>query len=170
MKQVEHGYPSFGFFGPSPIDFDTRIEFGQCVWNDICGFDVAAQLEKGISKFGFIFNTDPHNKGGEHWIAMYVDANIGEITYMDSYGDPPPVQISRLIARLEKQLRSLGVEPIVNVINRRHQLGDSECGMYCLFFIVSLVRGDRKPVDFQKQRIADNEVRKLREVYFNKTV
>jgi len=34
-----------------------------------------------------ICNTDPHDKPGAHWVAMYVDGDVGE--YFDSYGLPP---------------------------------------------------------------------------------
>ena len=38
MKQYEHEYPTFTFIGPSPIDYDTKKSFGQCVWNKLCDF------------------------------------------------------------------------------------------------------------------------------------
>jgi len=31
-----------------------------------------------------VCNTDPHDKPGEHWIAMYIDGDRGE--YFDSFG------------------------------------------------------------------------------------
>lgn len=170
MKQAEHAHPNFGFFGPSPIDFDTRINFGQCVWNDICGFDAGTHIQKGINQFGFIFNTDPHYKGGEHWVALYVNGETGEITYMDSYGDEPPPEVNKLTSRIANQFSALGLPASVDSTGKRHQLGESECGMYCLFFIMSLLRADMRPSDFKEHRISDNDVRKLREVYFNKTV
>ena len=34
-----------------------------------------------------VSNTDPHDKPGEHWIAMYFDGERGE--YFDSFGRPP---------------------------------------------------------------------------------
>jgi len=34
-----------------------------------------------------VCNTDPHDKPGEHWIAMYFDGERGE--YFDSFGRPP---------------------------------------------------------------------------------
>lgn len=170
MKQVEYAHPEFGFFGPSPIDFDKRVAFGQCVWNDICGFDVAKQVSKGVTKFGFIFNTDPHYNSGEHWIALFVDATSGEITYMDSYGHLPPPEVEKLVARIAGQLKALGVEASIEYITKRHQLGNSECGMYCLFFIISLLEGKYTRDDFQRHRFSDNDIRALRKVYFNKTV
>lgn len=168
MKQAEHIHPEFSFFGPSPIDFDSRVEFGQCVWNDICSIAIEDQRLSGSTNLGFIFNTDPHYKGGEHWIAMYVNIDTGEITYLDSYGDPPPEEIRRLVERLKNQLAAAAIAPVVRYVNKRHQLGNSECGMYCLHFIVSLLRKDKTPECFEKIRISDNEMRELRNVYFNK--
>ena len=38
MRQYEREYPSFEFIGPSPIDFDKRQEYGECVWGELCHF------------------------------------------------------------------------------------------------------------------------------------
>ena len=36
MKQYENAYPSFEFLGPSPIDYDAKKMFGECVWEELC--------------------------------------------------------------------------------------------------------------------------------------
>ena len=68
MKQYENDYKCFDFLGPSPIDFDTFKENNECVWDEICNFDLNKSYTKGKRKFGFIFNLDPHYKGGSHWV------------------------------------------------------------------------------------------------------
>ena len=36
MNQYEVKYPEFEFIGPVPMDFDTKVEFGQCVVDELC--------------------------------------------------------------------------------------------------------------------------------------
>jgi hypothetical protein len=52
----------------------------------------------------------------------------------------------------------------------RHQYGKSECGMYCLYFIITLLEETNKPEKFlnKKIRIPDKEMEKYRDIYFNK--
>jgi hypothetical protein len=168
MQHLEVAVPSFAFFGPSPIDFDKRMAFGQCVWSDICQIEVKKLHRSGTTKLGFVFNTDPHTKPGEHWVALYADLDAAGITYMDSYGDPAPPEVLKLVARLKQQMGQLGVAAEFREIRRRHQLGESECGMYCLHFLTTLARGDKTPIEFERERIPDMFVKRLRGVYFNK--
>ena len=42
MKQYESKFKYFKFIGPSPIDFDKKKHFGNCVWNG----DVITKLFK----------------------------------------------------------------------------------------------------------------------------
>ena len=39
----------------SPIDYDTHQVFGECVWEEICKFDIKKMLKKGKYKIGLIF-------------------------------------------------------------------------------------------------------------------
>ena len=36
----------------------------------------------------YVVNTDNHDKGGEHWIALFYDSN-GYCTFFDSFGRSP---------------------------------------------------------------------------------
>ena len=168
MKHVEHANKDFAFFGPTPIDFDKRLHFGQCVWNDICKIDLRSLIEQGKTKLGFIFNIDPHHKDGSHWVAMYADLDTGQVTYMDSYGVEAPKEVLKLYERMRRQCASLGRKLSFNAISRRHQKGDSECGMYCLSFIINMLSGDMTAEDFEMKRIPDNRMRALRKEYFRK--
>ena len=79
MKQYEESYSDFKFFGPSPIDFDKVMYKNKCVWPEICNINVPNLYERKYRKIGFIFNTDTHDKGGSHWVAMYLDLNLSLI-------------------------------------------------------------------------------------------
>ena len=73
MKQYEKKVPTFMFIGPSPIDFDKHLLYGECVWDELCKFKLENILKKGKNKIGIIFNLDPHYKNGSHWISMFID-------------------------------------------------------------------------------------------------
>ena len=73
LKQFEHEYNNFAFLGPSPIDFDTPKLHNTCVWEELCKFELSSFLKKNKNKIGIVFNTDPHTKGGSHWICLMID-------------------------------------------------------------------------------------------------
>ena len=96
------------------------------------------------TKIGIIFNLDKHTKDGSHWIAsIYKSENKKQIFYLDSYGEPMPRQIKKFVTKSPtKQSNALGKGNFKLIENkRRHQFSESECGMYCLYFIIHLRRG-----------------------------
>ena len=168
MKQYEKAYKCFDFIGPSPIDFDTRKIYGECVWDELCNFSLEHQIKDGKTKIGIIFNTDPHNKPGQHWISMFINIKKKTIFFFDSTGDKPPKQIIDFVNRIKKQGINLmqqfkfdsneGIE---------HQYGNTECGVYSLFFIVHMLE-DKMTEHYLKTHILKDEyINKFRHIYFN---
>tara|TARA_A100001015_G_scaffold320528_1_gene447237 strand:+ start:290 stop:1207 length:918 start_codon:yes stop_codon:yes gene_type:complete len=167
MKQYENYYKCFEFLGPSPIDFDYHKLYGECIWEELCKFNLSDMIKRNKNKIGIIFNTDPHNKSGEHWIAQFIDIKKKIIVFFDSNGDKPPKEIEKLTEKIINQGNQLGIS-FTSIINEiEHQKTDSECGMYCLYFIVEMLK-DKDPNYFLKSRIPDKEVFDLRSEYFNK--
>jgi hypothetical protein len=166
MKQYERKDKQFLFLGPSPIDFDTKLLYGECVWDELCHFNLARLLKKNKTKIGIIFNLDEHWKGGSHWVSMFIDVPRKLICYFDSTGDDIPKEIVTLKERIEKQATQLGIHlkfeknhPFI------HQKLDTECGVYSLYFIITMLdRGDF--AQFKKNRISDKEIEKYRNIYF----
>jgi hypothetical protein len=168
MKQYEKTYKCFDFIGPSPIDYDKHVSYGECVWEELCEFSLNKQIKEGKTKIGIIFNLDPHHKPGSHWVAMFINTKKREIYYLDSYGEKIPRQINKFANKVKKQSLKIGnkkeYELIVN--KRRHQFSESECGMYSLYFIIQMLKG--YPFSkFLKKRIRDKYMIKLRKIYFN---
>lgn len=166
MKQYERRYKCFEFMGPSPIDFDTHIEFGDCVWEELCKFNIEEQLKKKKNKIGIIFNLDPHFKSGSHWVALFINIKKQVIYYFDSYGIKPDPQIKKFIDKVIKQANSLGIKLKYEYNKKRHQYSNTECGMYSLYFIVENLK-DRKIEDLFNKTVADKEMIQLRKIYFN---
>ena len=166
MRQYEHTYPSFTFIGPSPIDFNKKKMFGQCVWNELCNFDLESLIKKGKTKIGIIFNTDPHYLEGSHWICMFIDIKKKYIYYFDSNADETPKEIIQLVDKIKNQADKLGIKIKYHRNNIDHQKSDSECGMYVLYVITQLLQNKMTPEMFKK-RIPDSDMERLRKVFFN---
>ena len=166
MRQYERAHPSFNFVGPSPIDFHKKIGFGQCVWNDLCNFNLEKYLKKNKNKIGIIFNTDPHTSEGSHWICLFIDIKNNFIFFFDSNNGPIPKEIVKFLKNIRKQSENIGLGLEFYKNNTKHQRTDTECGMYVLYVIIQLLKEKMKPDDFQK-RIPDEKVEKFRKIYFN---
>ena len=171
MSQYEHHYPSFLFIGPTPIDFDTRKDYGKCVWDELCMFDLSYHIRRGKNKIGIVFNTDPHDKDGEHWISVFIDASSKSpfVFFFDSAGDPPPKEVKVLSERILSQARDIGLNMKYYENHPfEHQKGDTECGVYSIYMISEVLIGRKKPMDFMKRVVSDIEMQKLRDKLFNK--
>lgn len=170
MKQYMEKYPKFLYLGPSPIDFDKIVD-GKCVWPSLCNIDVIKEKKNGKDKFGIILNLDTHDGDGSHWVAMFIDLKNKYIFYFESTGSTMPDEVKKLTEKVIKQCADAGI--ILRDMNNmkvRHQYGKSECGMYCLYFIITLLEETNKPEKFlnKKIRIPDKEMEKYRDIYFNK--
>ena len=168
MKQYEKFYNNFVFIGPSPIDFNKRIYQDKCVWNDLCNFNLKDYINNGKKYIGIIFNTDPHNKSGSHWISLYINLEKKYIFFFDSNGDNVPKEIVELINRIKTQGKEINIElEYDNNEGIEHQLKNTECGIYSIYFITSLLTGIRSPLYFKKNIIRDPVMEKYRKIFFN---
>jgi len=187
MQQYEKAYPCFAFIGPTPIDFDTKLSHGECVWDDLCNLKINEILRKGKNKIGIVFNTDPHNKSGEHWISMFIKINMpegwlkdekyvlkhpttGSIFFFDSVGSKPPKEVKDLADKIIKQ--GLEMNPQIKFTYDQnhpveHQYGNTECGVYSLFFIVEMLK-DKITGNYLKTHILkDDYIHTFRKKFFN---
>jgi len=168
MKQYEEVYPTFKFFGANPIDFSApnpykkdALEKKECLEDSICKLRLDTLTKQGKTHLGFIYNLDPSNKGGSHWIASFTDIPGHKSYYFDSYGFKPPPQIARFLRSLTLQDPTMKLQ--YNA--RRFQYGDTECGVYCLYFLIRMLEGDdfRK---FCKRAPRDSDMLELRRWLF----
>lgn len=166
MRQFEESYPSFAFLGPSPIDFDSMKMYGECVWEELCNFNLRSMMAKHKKKIGIVFNLDEHWKPGSHWTSMFIDVPSQQICYFDSGGEEAPVEVVKFKDRIISQGKGCGIKfkyqqnyPV------EHQMNDSECGIYCLYFISEMIKNANfKP--FRGKRIPDKEMERYRRVFF----
>ncbi len=180
MKVYENTNKDFAFMGAVPIDFDIMIEEYANI--NLCNLyhglglklsDGQAPYDKRqIRRFGFIFNLDPHDKKGSHWVSMFMDLRPKSpyIGYFDSYGYcPPPKQITILMDRLKAQVKKcLGFNLIKKCNTIRHQHGHSECGVYSLYFIYNALLG-KSFETITENIILDDDVNQYRDLFFRPT-
>lgn len=84
-----------------------------------------------------VFNTDPRNKKGQHWLCLFYDKN-GSCDFFDSYGMPP--ENFNMLSYLNATSNSW------NYNNKRIQGDSTYCGQYCILFLLFRVRS--KAIDF----------------------
>ena len=127
-------------------------------------------IKKGIIKIGIVFNTDPDYKPGQHWISMFINIKKSKIFFFDSTGDPPPKEVKELIDEIIDQGHNLP-KPINFKVDSNegieHQYGNTECGIYSIFFIVHMLE-DKMTEHYLKTHILKDEyMEKFRHIYFN---
>lgn len=168
MNQYEKKYKCFDFLGPSPIDYDTQLLHDECVWDELCHFSLQKHLKKGHFKIGVIFNLDTHDKGGSHWVSLFINVKHKTIFYFDSAGEAVPKQIAKFANTVTKQGKKLGIifkfdqnHPV------EHQYGNTECGMYSIFFIIHMLEDKITGHYLKTHIIKDKYVEKFRNIYYN---
>jgi len=170
MNQYEKEYKCFDFIGPSPIDFDTQQLYGECVWEELCHFDLTDQIKKGRNKIGIIFNTDPHYKGGSHWISLFINIKKGTIFFFDSAGDEPPKQVLTFVDRVTEQGRTLSKRINFKFDKNHpndHQQNTYSCGVYSLFFLVHMLEDKVTQHYLKTHKLKDQYIESFRKIYFN---
>jgi hypothetical protein len=161
LKQYEKAYPEFKYIGPSPSDYFFK-EYGQCVWPELCAFNVNTTKHKYV---GIVFNLDTHDGPGTHWVSLFIDIPKRKIYYFDSTGEIIHENIEKLVKQIQAQNSKFELiqnHPI------EHQYGNTECGMYTLFFIITMLETHKYNYFKNKSiRFPDKKIQQLRKKYFN---
>jgi len=145
LNQYEVSHKNFEFMGPFPIDFGapnpyktSQTHTEECLMNEICTLSVKDSIKRGITAIGIVYNLDPHYKSGSHWVANFIDLKKKQCIYFDSYGMKAPHQVEKFM----KWLTTHDPEIKLYYSSRRLQYKNTECGMYCLYFIIRMLYGD----------------------------
>ena len=118
-----------------------------------------------------VFNTDPHNKSGEHWFSLYIDL-IGKnvkgkpyIYYFDSLASKPKQEVVDFVKKVQEQCLDLNKDIKFLYNDIKHQHENTECGVYCLHFLVSMLKG-KNFKNYIKNKRDDKEMEKFRNIFF----
>ena len=163
MEHYENKYKDFEFIGPFPIDFHF-------LYKDFMDINLK-KLINGHKKLGIIFNTDVSTGPGEHWITLFLDLSNKTICYFDSVGMKPPKEIKKLIKQLIESAKEKYNVKLKKIINcKQYQYGNSACGVFSLWFIISRLNGETCNNLFNKSLkvINDKNINGLRKKYFRK--
>lgn len=167
LKQYTKKHSDFVFIGPVPIDFDKKYGPGFCIVDELCKINLNNLLKKKKYRLGIVFNLDAHDQPGSHWVAMFADFYKNEIYYWDSYGSNAPEEVHTLMNRLKSQGSEIGRDIKIMVNNVRHQYKNSECGVYCIYFIVKLLEGSSYE-DIINKKVDDDTMETNRDHFFIK--
>lgn len=182
LKQYMKKFPNFYSPPPTPIDFDSKPNDmdGNCVSNELCSFNLEKHIKNGKTKFGIVFNISPHTSSGSHWVSLYIDIDDKFIFYMDSAGNEIPKEIKAFVERVIEQGLAMNGNIKLHYYENcplEHQMGTTECGMFSLFFIITMLSNKvenkvfknyfDKIRFFKDKRIPDRYVFRFRKIYFN---
>ena len=149
LKQYQKKYPEFISLGPVPIDFKQ-------IYTELTNLKIENLLKKNISKIGIIYNLDKHNEPGSHWVASFININEPSVEFFDSVGDYPEKEIIDFLEEMRNNIINIKKKPFKIKINRiQHQYADSECGVYCLHFIIQRIYG--KSFEYIIQNVIKDE-------------
>ena len=162
LRQYEMAYPDFKYIGPSPADFFFR-ENGTCVWEELCKFKVSDMRLAKKTKIGIVFNLDTHEGTGTHWVAVFMDIPGKKMYFFDSTGEAMDENLYQFYEKVNAQERFKLIQnhPV------EHQFGDTECGMYTLFFIIIMIHSNDFSLFTNKNVFSDKSMVLLRKRFFN---
>jgi hypothetical protein len=168
LDDIEAKDPEFKAIPTAPIDFDKRV-WGMCVEKELCNFSLKSHYENGKRRFAAVFNLDKHDQPGSHWVSLFVSILDKAIVFFDSALGGVPPEISVLVKRIQEQAKTISKDLNLQFYTNKveHQKGDTECGMYSIYFVTEML-ADFKNLDmFMKGRINDATVFKMRDDYYN---
>lgn len=101
---------------------------------------------------------------------MFINIKKKTIFFFDSTGDPAPKEVKDLINKIIDQGNNLP-EPINFKVDSNegieHQYGNTECGIYSIFFIVHMLEDKMTDHYIKTHILKDEYMEKFRHIYFN---
>lgn len=166
LGQYMEKYPDFKYFGAVPSDFSLKAGNGDCMISELCAVNLKDLKKQKYNYFAAVFNFDPHNKSGSHWVGLFVNMVKKEINYLDSNGYKPIPPIKQLMLTIKGQAAALGEKYKIQYCNKRHQLKNTECGVYAINFISSQIEG-KEFGDIVNNVVRDDAMNERRSEFFN---
>ncbi len=161
MIQYEKLYKNFSFFGPVPVDCPNGIH---C---ELSNLDpIHLRKSKNINLIGIVFNLDYHYQSGSHWVALVIDTNKSPyyVDFFDSYGEEPHELIKKFMDKMTSKLEK--ENKTIQIYNdKRHQFGNSECGIYSMNYILERLKG-KSPSQLTKKIIKDSVMNEMRKYLY----
>lgn len=133
-------------------------------------YDLHIKFPK-VTCYACVLNTDTSDGPGKHWVCMFIDLRNKEewsIEYFDSLGEKPFYAINYWMRKnkdcIERQLKQK-IKICLASKNICHQKLNTECGMYCLYYIRKRLEGT--PIEyFSNTSIPDDFIAEFRKFTF----
>jgi hypothetical protein len=109
--------------------------------------DYKSKYKSPKRPLGFVFNTQPGNKPGNHWIGLFVTTD-GSTYYFDPNGSKPSIDLIKIT-------RSFSGPHYINTTHIQNEDGD--CGIFSIIFLISKMSGCI---------IQPHEINKFRQKFF----
>ena len=98
-------------------------------------------VSKNTKEFGFVFNSENHTQGGQHWRACYINTETGDCDFFDSLVSEPDKVFMKGITSIIKK-----IDPTIYLkfkINRVKIQSNSSanCGQFCCRFLDKMYHG-----------------------------
>jgi hypothetical protein len=174
MEQYEKKYTDFVFLGVHPIDFEQKNSSGHCIGDIMCTFNIKQLFDKKKDQFGIVVNTDPHNKGGQHWFAIYCNLNPNKknfgIFYYDSVASSIEPEMNVFMNHIKEQVKQhfpliISKKFRLDYNKFRKQYKNTECGVFSIVFLTQCL----KNIEFKyicKRMKTDDDINKLRDILY----
>ncbi len=107
-------------------------------------------INMGYVRIGVVLNTDVSSGPGKHWCCIFCDFGTAgtesdpwTLEFFNSSGNPPLEEFHKwLVSRCDHISTETGkVCKVIIVRKKQLQFGDSECGVYSLYYIWSRLEG-----------------------------
>lgn len=120
-------------------EFDSSFKFLGALPSDILPLAYTDILK--WKRIGAVFNLDTHEQIGSHWVAFLIDNEHKTIEYFDSIGNKPNKWTSHFIQSIMDYFKSINLSYLLKINKQIHQMGDSECGIYSIYYLVQRLLG-----------------------------
>ena len=168
LVAFQNKFRGFHFLKSTPIDFDLKDKSGNCKISNLCKYTYA-ELAQKYTTFGIVFNTDPSDKPGQHWISLFIQLKKGKIFFFDSTAEEPPTEVITLLRRFVSEgNKYFKTKKRIQIYKNdvQHQYKNTECGIYCLYFLYFMLSiGDFSKLS--SRRISDEEISKFRKFFYD---
>lgn len=140
--------------------------------NSLLKFNLKEVVGKGINTVACVLNTDVYGGRGKHWVCVFIDMRTSPWTveYFNSSGRPPVALVTKWMQYIRNCMKTIQPEiPTKSIVvnSHAHQKHNTECGVYCLFYIISRLNSTPFTV-FQNAKVLfpDKDMEQLRQFLF----
>ena len=161
LEQWASKWPGFYHMNFQTVDFEE-------IKSELATINIADLLSK-YDCLGVVLNTDKSTGPGQHWFCLFCDFRNMTLEYFNSSGTLPPKEVQAWLVKTKYVLEGIGMKPEIVVASRIvHQLSNTECGPYSLYYIYSRLNGIPHS-HFARKRVPDSKMREFRQLLFRKS-